>query len=103
MELHEGIRSLTQKQEFKILVILLFSILIDVLWFIFIYLSIINTNDYNALAKWERGIQKCTFVVMIINFFLKIIFGGLIFWKFRSHRNFTEAMGQRNDTAGIAL
>lgn len=54
------------------MVMFVFSLIIDVLWFIFIYLIIINTDDYNVLAPWERGIQKCSMVVMIINFFIKV-------------------------------
>lgn len=55
------------------MVIFVFSLIIDVLWFIFIYLIIINSNDYNDLAPWERGIQKCSCIVMIINFFIKVV------------------------------
>jgi hypothetical protein len=54
------------------MVIFVFSLIIDVLWFIFIYLIVINTNDYDSLASWEHGIQKCSFVVMAINFFIKV-------------------------------
>lgn len=54
------------------MVMFVFSLIIDVLWFIFIYLIVINTDDYNALASWERGIQKCSFIVMAINFFIKV-------------------------------
>lgn len=54
------------------MVVFVFSLLIDVLWFIFIYLIIINKDEYNALAPWERGIQKCSCIVMIINFFIKV-------------------------------
>lgn len=55
-----------------VMVVFVVSIGIDVLWFIFIYLIIINSNDYNDLAPWERGIQKCSCIVMIINFFIKV-------------------------------
>lgn len=54
------------------MVAFVFSLIIDVLWFIFIYLIIINSDDYNDLAPWERGIQKCSCIVMIINFFIKV-------------------------------
>lgn len=54
------------------MVIFVFSLIIDVIWFIFIYLIVINTNDYQDLAGWERGIQLCSMIVMIINFFLKV-------------------------------
>lgn len=47
--------------------------IVDVIWFFFIYLSIYASDDYSALAKWERGVQKTCLVVAIINFILKIV------------------------------
>lgn len=43
------------------------------IWFIFIYMLIINTNDYVSLADFERGIQKCSHIVMWINVGIKVI------------------------------
>lgn len=49
-----------------------YSIIIDIIWVIFIYFLIINTNEYDSLANFERGIQKCTFIVMWINLVVKV-------------------------------
>lgn len=55
------------------MVIFLYSLIIDVIWFIFIYMLIINTDDYISLADFERGIQKCSHVCMWINVGVKVI------------------------------
>jgi hypothetical protein len=56
-----------------VVLIFFYSIIIDVLWVIFIYFLVINTDDYNNLASWERGIQKCSFVVMWIGLGIKVL------------------------------
>ena len=43
------------------------------IWFIFIYMLVINTDDYYSLAEFEHGIQKCSHVVMWINFVIKVV------------------------------
>lgn len=52
---------------------MIFSIAVDLIWFFFIYLAIWTSDDYSALAGWERGIQKCCLIVGIINLVLKVI------------------------------
>lgn len=63
---------MTQGHKWKVVIIFFYSIIIDVLWVIFIYFLVINTDDYDKLANWERGIQKCSFVVMWIGMGIKV-------------------------------
>lgn len=62
-----------QSHKYIVMVVFVYSLIIDALWFVFIYLIIINSDDYDSLAPWERGIQKCSCIVMIINFFIKVL------------------------------
>lgn len=73
MELLGRTLRFTKGHKWKVVVIFLYSLIIDVIWFIFIYMLIINTNDYYSLAEFERGIQKCSHVVMWINFGIKVV------------------------------
>lgn len=52
--------------------IFLFSVIVDVLWFFFIYLNVWMRDEYAQLAKWELGIHKMCLVVTIINLVLKV-------------------------------
>lgn len=52
--------------------IFLFSVIVDVLWFFFIYLNVWMRDEYVDLAKWETGIHKMCLVVTIINLVLKV-------------------------------
>lgn len=73
MELSRRSLFVTQNHKYRVVVIFLYSLIIDALWFIFIYMLIINTDDYYALADFERGIQKCSHVVMWINVGVKVL------------------------------
>ena len=55
-------------------VIFAFSVIIDVLWFIFIYLNVWMRNEYTNLAPWETNIHKMCFIITCINLVMKVKF-----------------------------
>lgn len=59
-------------QKHLVAAIFAFSVIVDLLWFFFIYLNVWMRDEYVNLAKWETGIHKMCLVVTIINFVLKV-------------------------------
>jgi hypothetical protein len=50
-----------------------FSVIVDLIWFFFIYLNVWMRDEYVNLAQWETGIHKMCLIVTIINLVLKVI------------------------------
>lgn len=45
---------------------------VDVLWFIFIFLVVWNRDDYKNLAGWETGNHWFVAILCVINFVIKV-------------------------------
>lgn len=54
------------------IILFLFSLLVDLIWFIFISRRVWNSSDYKHLAPWESGLHKTVNWVTVINFILKV-------------------------------
>lgn len=65
--------SYLRRQKYYVVILFLISMVLDVIWLIFIYIHIWCSDAYFNLASWERGIQKTCLVVTAINFVLKVL------------------------------
>lgn len=57
----------------RIVVLLIWSLIVDVLWSFYIAMRSWNSTAYEQLANWEGGLHWCSFICMLINFVLKIV------------------------------
>lgn len=64
--------SYLKNQKWTVIIIFLWSIVIDVLWFFFIFLAVWMWDEYKKLADFETNLHWTVFIVVIINLVLKV-------------------------------
>ena len=66
------------KPPFRLL--LVFSIVIDVLWMIFVHLTAYDSAQFFKLVPWESGLRTWTFWMVVINLIIKSLIATVLFF-----------------------
>ena len=66
------------KAPFKLL--LVFSIVIDILWVIFVHLTTYESAQFFKLVPWESGLRSWTFWMSVVNLGIKSFVAAVLFF-----------------------